>query len=140
MSVIYVETKTHLMRDIEWTWYTNDSAKIDIWEDYILNYGELTLIAPYKKQFCTKGQKDLIKLGNKHELEKKFITLEYIDNLYNSRLYMLSKPLKEYIKYLISREIKSNKYELIVIGKDNNFYQKQAIKYAKKYNKEYIIE
>ena len=53
---------------------------------------------------------------------------------------MLSKPLKEYIKHLISREIKSNKYELIVIGKDNNFYQKQAIKYAKKYNKEYIIE
>ena len=139
MSVLYIETDTHLQRDIEWTWYTDDKGKVEIWENYLDNYSNLTLIAPYKKELCTKGSKDLIKLGNKYDLEKKHITLEYIDDLYENKLRMLSRTLQEYIKYLIAREIRRNEYKLIIIGQDNNVYQKQAIKYAKKYNREYEI-
>ena len=139
MSVLCIETSTHLQRDIEWNWYIDDEGKVEVLEDYILNYEEITLIAPYKKELCTKNSKDLIKLGNKYDLEKKHITLEYIDDLYENKLRMLSRTLQEYIKYLIAREIRSDKYELIIVGQDNNFYQKQTIKYAKKYNKKYEI-
>ena len=139
MSVLYIETSTHLRKDIEWAWYTDDKGKLEVWEDYILNYGELTLIAPYKKELCTKDSKELIKLGNEYDLEKQDITLKYVDDLYGNRLKMLSKPLREYIKHLIAREVRSDEYELIVIGQDKNFYQKSAIYYAKKYNKEYTL-
>ena len=135
MSVLYIETDATLRRDLEWAWYSEDKGKVEIWEDYISNYGHLTIISPYKKKICNKNQKDLIKLGNKYELEKNHITLEYIDDLYENKLGMLNRALKEYIKHLIAREVKSDEYELIVIGNDKNFYQKQALKYAETYNK-----
>ena len=137
MSVLYIETDTILQKDKEWAWYTTNKGKVEVWKDYILNYEYLTLIAPYKKELCTKNQKGLIKLGNKQALERKNITLEFVEDIYENNF---NKQLKEYIKYILAREIRSNEYELIVIGQNNNFYQKQAIKCAKKYNKEYILE
>ena len=136
MSVLYIETDTILQKDKEWAWYTTNKGKVEVWKDYILNYEYLTLIAPYKEELCTKNQKGLIKLGNKQALERKNITLEFVEDIYENNF---SKQLKEYIKYILEREIKSNEYELIVIGQDNNFYQKQAIMLAKKYNKEYVL-
>ena len=70
----------------------------------------------------------------------KNITLKYVDNIYENRLSLLNRSLKEDIKYLMEREISSPEIELVIIEQDNNFYQKQAMKFAQKYKKQYIIE
>ena len=135
MNVLYIETSTHLKRDLEYTWYTNDYERVKIWEKYISKYGDLTLIAPYEKEICGKGAKGLTKLGNIHRLKDIHITLEEIDDLYRSKFSVLNKEMRKEIRNVIWRNVRFDGFDLVVIGKDKNFYQKQALKYAKTYNK-----
>ena len=140
MSVLCIETAIHLKRDIEWTWYTDNEKRIKVWEKYVSNYGDLTVVAPYEKEVCGKNSKELIKLGNDFALEKKNITLyDNINNLYENKFNMLNRKMRQEVINVIWRYIRSDEVDLIIIGKDKNFYQRQALKYAKKFKKKYEI-
>ena len=139
MNVLCIETSTHLKKDIEHTWYTVDEERIKVWEKYIASYGDLTIVAPYEKEVCGKGAKGLKKLGNIHGLKDKHITLEYVDDLYRSKISILNKKMREEIRNVIWRNVRFDGFDLVIIGKDKNYYQRQAIKYAKKFKKKYEI-
>lgn len=140
MNVLYIESKTHLKRDIEWTWYLDSTEEEKIWDKYAHESDKLIVIAPYEKSLCIKDQKDLIKLGNKYALEDRGIELQRFEDLYDYETNTIDKKAKDDIIFLIERNICRSDIELIVINSEDTFYKQIAVNLCDKHNKKYILE
>ena len=56
MSILYIETNSHLHKDIEWTWYVDNEKIINIWHKY-KKCNKLIVIAPYEKNYAQKDKR-----------------------------------------------------------------------------------
>ena len=139
MNILYVETETKLKKDLEWTWYLDNEETINVWNKYKEQCDKLTVVAPYEKEICTKGQRDLIKIGNVHALKDKGIELKEIEDINESKLNSNQK-LKDKIIFNMEIRICASDINLVVIGFKDSFYKQTAIEICKINNKKYIID
>ena len=139
MNILYVETETKLKKDLEWTWYLENEETINVWNEYKAKCNNLIVVAPYEKDVCIKGQRDLIKIGNVHKLKNDGIILKEIENINNSDISP-DTELKEKIEFNMRMIILRPDIDLIVIGSKDNFYKQTAIEICEIYNKKYKIE
>lgn len=140
MSILYIETNSHLQKDIEWTWYVDNEETINTWNKYKEKCNKLIVISPYKKKICIKGQKDLIKIGNRYALEDRCIELQRFEDLYNYETNTIDSKAKNDIIFLIERNICRSNIELIVINSEDTFYKQITVELCDKHNKKYILE
>lgn len=142
MNILYIETKAIIKRDIERTLYFDNANKsiIDLWDKYKNKCDNLIVLIPYEKKFCTKNQKDLIKIGSKYALEDRGIELEKIKDLFDYETNRIDDKVKNDIIFLMERNICRSDVELIVINSEGTIYKQIAVDLCNQHNKKYILE
>jgi len=124
---------TKFKQDDSGNLYTGGSYSSEIWKRYLIHTSRLTVLARTEsKIYSSVEAKKNFNLFNHNE-----ISFKSLPDIRSSFKSFYSKKNRENIEELIKNEVKNSDY--IIIRLPCN-YGNIAVKYAKKYNKPYLLE
>lgn len=134
MKLLFIQGGSRVRKCKNGSFYVDGNFNNDIWKRYKSYCDDLTVILREKSEFYDENDiKD--KLNN---IDTNLMNLVLVEDVYKPKKNFLNFKLKKKIKKQIeSAVIASDK---IIIRSIGNFYTNTALKYCKKYNKDYLIE
>lgn len=134
MKLLFIQGGSRVRKCKNGSFYVDGNFNNDIWKRYKSYCDDLTVILREKSEFYDENDiKD--KLNN---IDTNLIKLVLVEDVYKPKKNFLNLKMKKKIKKQIeSAVIASDK---IIIRSIGNFYTNTALKYCKKYNKDYLIE
>ena len=134
MKLLFIQGGSRVRKCKNGSFYVDGNFNNDIWKRYKSYCDDLTVILREKSEFYDENDiKD--KLNN---IDTNLINLVLVEDVYKPKKNFLNLKMKKKIKKQIeSAVIASDK---IIIRSIGNFYTNTALKYCKKYNKDYLIE
>lgn len=134
MKLLFIQGGSRVRKCKNGSFYVDGNFNNDIWKRYKSYCDDLTVILREKSEFYDENDiKD--KLNN---IDTNLMNLILVEDVYKPKKNFLNFKLKKKIKKQIeSAVITSDK---IIIRSIGNFYTNTALKYCKKYNKDYLIE
>lgn len=133
MKLLFVHGGEKLKVDNEGNYYTGGSYNKEVWNRYLSVFNEMTFLArmdsqKYKKEYAMKH-------FNKFEIE--VINFINVPNILSSYSSFLNIKLRKKRNKIIERAVLEHDYLIARIPSDEGYI---AVKYAKKYNKPYLLE
>ena len=134
MKLLFIQGGSRVRKCNNNTYYVDGNFNNSIWKRYNSYCDELTVIL--RKCSSLFDEKDICDKLNKIDLN--LLDLKLVDDVYSPKINYLNIKKKNKIKKIIEKEVlKSDK---VIIRSIGNFYTNTALKYCKKYRKDYLIE
>ena len=134
MKLLFIQGGTRLKQDNEKNWYTDGNFNDNIWNRYKSYCDELTVIL--RKEDKVYSKKIAEEKFNKFSLER--ANLIPVEDLNKPIIRNFNIKLKKSVDSKIESAIKNS--DKVIIRSILNHYTLTALKYCKKYNKDYLIE
>lgn len=134
MKLMFIQGGTRLKKDVLGNWYTDGNFNDNIWNRYKSYCDELTVVLRTED-----------KVYEKEYAANKFNKFN-LSNVNLIPLVDLNRPITRNLDFKLKKEINKKieaavKYsDKVIIRSLTNYYTIEALKYCKKYNKEYLIE
>ncbi len=134
MKLLFIQGGSRIRVCTNGTCYVDGNFNNMIWKRYKLYVDELTVILrKVNKTFDEEKIKDSF-----NKIDLKLIELSLVDDLYSPKSNFINIKKRNETKKIIKQEVLSS--DKIIIRSIGNFYTNTALKYCKKYNKDYLIE
>ncbi len=132
LKLLYIHCEEKIKQDDEKNFYTDGSYNNEVWKRYLNISNDITAI--FRKESKIYSKKFAIEKFEPLDKRIKFIKVE--DRKQSLKKYF---SLKVYLKNkkIIENEVKKSDLIIVRTPSDESYY---AIKYARKYNKEIIVE
>lgn len=114
--------------------YVDTNFNNNIWKRYKAYCDELTVILrTMPEEYEEKEIKNKL-----NEIDTSIMNLVTVDDIYSPKKNIINISKRKKISRIIEKEVKNS--DKVIIRSIGNFYTNTALKYCKKYNKEYLIE
>lgn len=134
MKLLFIQGGSRVRKCKNGSFYVDGNFNNDIWKRYKSYCDDLTVILREKSEFYDENDiKD--KLNN---IDTNLINLVLVEDVYKPKKNFLNLKMKKKIKKQIESAVMAS--DKIIIRSIGNFYTNTALKYCKKYNKDYLIE
>lgn len=134
MKLLFIQGGSRVRKCKNGSFYVDGNFNNDIWKRYKSYCDDLTVILREKSEFYDENDiKD--KLNN---IDTNLMNLVLVEDVYKPKKNFLNFKLKKKIEKQIESAVMAS--DKIIIRSIGNFYTNTALKYCKKYNKDYLIE
>lgn len=134
MRLLFIQGGTRLKQDEEGNWYTDGSFNDKVWERYKSYCDELVVLLRTEEKKYPKN----IAENKFNKLSNENLELVPLTDLNRPITRNLNLKLRKQVEKTIEEQIKL--CDKAIMRSILNFYTLTALKYCKKYNKEYLIE
>lgn len=134
MNVLFIQGGSRVRICENGLYYVDGNFNEDVWNRYVSYCDELTVIL--RKIDAVFNESEI-----KHKLnfiDSSMFNLKLVLDVYSPKLNYINIKKRKMVKKVIEDEVR--KSDKIIIRSLGNFYTNTALKYCKKYNKEYLIE
>ena len=133
-KLLFIQGGSRVRECTNGKFYVDGNFNNNIWKRYSSYCNELTVILrKINKKFIEKDIKNKF-----NHIDINLLKLELVQDVYSPKKNFLNIKEKKRIKEIIKCEIINN--DKIIIRSIGNFYTNTALKYCKKFKKDYLIE
>ena len=134
MNLLFIQGGSRVRICKNGSYYVDGNFNNDVWNRYISYCENLTVILRKIDSLF-----DEAKIKNKlNKIDNSKFKLKLVDDIYSPKSDFINLKKRNSIKNTIKNEVK--KSDKIIIRSLGNFYTNTALKYCKKYNKDYLVE
>ena len=134
VKLLFIQGGSRVRKSNLGNMYVDGNFNNNIWKRYNTYCNDLTVIL---RKIDKIFEEDT--LANKfNKIDTTLMKLQLVEDVYSPKKNFLDIKLKNKIKKIIEEEVL--KADKIIIRSIGNFYTNTALKYCKKYNKDYLIE
>lgn len=134
MKLLFIQGGSRVRESNTGTYYVDGNFNNAIWKRYKSYCSELKVIL----RKCSNKLKEEDLKNKYNKIDISLLNLELVDDIYSPKKNFLNLSKKKKIKEIIKKNVLES--DKIIIRSIGNFYTKTALKYCKKYKKDYLIE
>ncbi len=134
MKLLFIQGGSRVRVCSNGRYYVDGNFNNDIWKRYKNYCDELTVILrKIDKIYLEEEVKNKL-----NYIDTDLLSLKLVDDIYSPKKKILNLSLRKKIEHQIKNEV--SKSDKVIIRSVGNFYTNTALKYCKKYKKDYLIE
>ena len=134
MKLLFIQGGSRVRVCSNGRYYVDGNFNNDIWKRYKNYCDELTVILrKIDKIYLEEEVKNKL-----NYIDIDLLSLKLVDDIYSPKKKILNLSLRKKIEHQIKNEV--SKSDKVIIRSVGNFYTNTALKYCKKYKKDYLIE
>ncbi len=134
MKLLFIQGGSRVRICSNGSYYVDGNFSNEVWKRYNSYCDELTVVLR-KVDSIFEEEKIKDKLN---PINTSLLNLKLVDDVYSPKKNFLNLKLKNQIKKMIENEVINN--DKIIIRSLGNFYTNTALKFCKKYKKDYLVE
>ena len=134
MNLLFIQGGSRVRICTNGSYYVDGNFNNDVWDRYNSYCNKLTVIL---RKINSVFEEENIK-QKLNSIDTNILDLKLVDDIYSPKTNFLKFKIRKKIKKIIEEEVKKN--DKIIIRSLGNFYTNTALKYCKKYKKDYLIE
>lgn len=134
MNLLFIQGGSRVRTSINGKNYVDGNFNNDIWKRYASYSDNLTVIL---RKIDSLYNIDELKVKF-NEIDESILDLKLVEDIYSPRRNFFNWRIRKNISKIIRNEVK--RCDKIIIRSIGNFYTNTALKYCKKYKKDYLIE